>query len=133
MVSVERKSCWITTLLHRIAANTISFQLRSQGKKKALAGSVNPRTVPDVSPMEIKATKLGRHSLLGRIGDHGVESEAREKTPHGFPLVSLTGWSPEREADLWIAGLIALLLMWCADKMNHLQDDKCFYYSLSAV
>lgn len=87
---MERKSCWIPTLSHRIEANTISFQLRSQGKKKA--GSLNHRTVPDGSPMEIKATKLGRHSLLWRIGDHGVESEAREKTPRGFTLVSLTGW-----------------------------------------
>lgn len=85
MLSVERKSCWIPTLLHKIEANTISFPFRSQGKKKALAGSLNHRTAPDVSPMEIKATKLGRHSLLWRIGDHGVESEAREKTPHGFP------------------------------------------------
>lgn len=118
----DRNSCWIPILSHRIESNTISFQLWSQGTKKGPCRSLNHRTVPDLSPMEIKGAKLGRQSLRRRIGDHGVESEAREKTPPGFPSVSLeqqAGSRRGRRLSDW-ARLITLLFTYCAAIMTHL-------------
>lgn len=98
-VRAERKSCWKPVLSQRIESNTISFQLRSQGKKGDLQ-------VPGITALckiypprkERELNWLDSH-YWRRIGEQRVESQAPRR-PTRLPLVPLkqkgSGWSGTR-------------------------------------